>query len=69
MSIMGAKTNIVVDEELIEEIKGLTSLRTKKEVVYLALCELLKQLKRKRLLAIRHEGLWEGNLTASRRHS
>jgi Arc/MetJ family transcription regulator len=64
MSIMGAKTSIVLDEELVEEIKSLTSLKTNREVVDMALRELLKQLRRKRLLAIRHEGLWEGNLAA-----
>jgi len=64
--IMGARTNIVLDEVLVEEVKSLTSLKTKKEVVDLALHELLKQLRRKKLLAMRHEGLWEGDLTASR---
>jgi Arc/MetJ family transcription regulator len=64
--IMGARTNIVLDEELVEEVKSITSLKTKKEVVDLALRELLKQLKRKKLLDMRREGLWEGNLTASR---
>ena len=65
--IMGARTNIVLDEELVEEVKTLTSLKTKKEVVDLALHELLKQLRRKKLLAMRHKGLWEGDLTVSRR--
>ena len=64
---MGARTNIVLDEELVEEVKSLTSLKTKKEVVDLALHELLKQLRRKKLLAMRHEGLWEGDLAQSRR--
>jgi len=61
---MATKTSIVLDEELVEEIKSLTSLKTNREVVDMALRELLKQLRRKRLLAIRHEGLWEGNLAA-----
>ena len=61
---MGARTNIVLDEELVAEVKSLTSLKTKREVVDLALREILKQLRRKRLLAIRREGLWEGNLAA-----
>ncbi len=64
---MGTRTNIVLDEELVEEVKSLTSLKTKKEVVDLALHELLKQLKRKKLLAMRHKGLWEGDLATSRR--
>lgn len=64
---MGARTNIVLDEELVEEVKSLTSLKTKKEVVDLALHELLKQLRRKKLLAMRHAGLWEGDLEQGRR--
>jgi len=67
VAIMGARTNIVLDEELVEEVKSLTSLKTKKEVVDLALHELLKQLRRKKLLAMRHQGLWEGDLAQSRR--
>lgn len=63
---MGARTNIVLDEELVEEVKSITSLKTKKEVVDLALRELLKQLKRKKLLDMRRAGLWEGDLTTSR---
>lgn len=64
---MGSRTNIVLDEKLVEEVKSLTSLKTKREVVDLALQELLKQLKRKKLLAMRHKGLWEGDLEQNRR--
>jgi Arc/MetJ family transcription regulator len=60
VATMGARTNIVLNEELVEEVKSLTFLKTKKEVVDLALNELIKQLRRKKLLAIRHDGLWEG---------
>jgi Arc/MetJ family transcription regulator len=65
--VMAARTNIVLNEELVEEVKSLTSLKTKKEVVDLALNELVKQLKRKKLLAMRRKGLWEGDLAGSRR--
>jgi len=63
---MGARTNIVLNEELVQEVKDLTLLKTKKEIVDLALNELIKLLRRRRLLALRHEGLWEGDLEASR---
>jgi Arc/MetJ family transcription regulator len=63
---MGARTNIILNEDLVEEVKSLTSLKTKKDVVDLALNELIKLLRREKLLAMRHEGLWEGNLTESR---
>jgi Arc/MetJ family transcription regulator len=67
VSIMGVRTNIVLDDQIVNEVKKLTTLRTKKDVVDLALNELLKQLRRKRLIAIRHPGLWKGNLAQGRR--
>jgi Arc/MetJ family transcription regulator len=67
VAIMGVRTNIVLDDQLVNEVKQLTALKTKKDVVNLALSELLKQLKRKKLLSIRRPGLWKGNLAQSRR--
>ena len=64
---MGVRTNIVLNDQLINEVKQMTALKTKKDVVDLALSELLKQLKRKKLLSIRHSGLWKGDLAQSRR--
>jgi len=64
---MQIRTNIVLDDEIIKEAKGLTSLKTKKDIVDLALRELVKHLRRKKLLTIRHKGLWEGNLREMRR--
>jgi Arc/MetJ family transcription regulator len=64
---MGVRTNIVLDDQLVNEVKQLTALKTKKDVVDLALNELLKQLRRKKLLSMRHPGLWKGNLAQSRR--
>lgn len=64
---MGVRTNIVIDEGLVSEVKSLTSLKTKKAVVDLALQELLKQLRRKKLLTLRGKGLWTGDLARSRR--
>ncbi len=66
---MGVRTNIVLDDQLVNEVKQLTDLKTKKDVVNLALNELLKQLRRKKLLSIRRPGLWKGNLAQSRRRS
>lgn len=43
-------TNIEIDDELIEEAFRLTNLRTKKEVVNLALKELIRQRKKRNLL-------------------
>jgi Arc/MetJ family transcription regulator len=64
---MSVRTNIVLDEQIINEVKQLTMLKTKKDVVELALKELLKQLRRKRLISMRRPGLWKGNLAESRR--
>lgn len=46
------RTNIYIDERLIEEAKKLTGLKTKKDIVNLALEELIKNRKRKNLLDI-----------------
>lgn len=43
------RTNIVLDEALIEEAMEITGARTKKEVVHLALEELIRSRKKKSL--------------------
>jgi Arc/MetJ family transcription regulator len=43
------RTNIVLDDELVEEALAITGARTKKEVVQLALEELVRQHKKKNL--------------------
>lgn len=64
---MKIRTNIELDEELVQEALDLTALKTKKEVVYFALNELVKQYRRRNLLNLRRTGLWEGNLEEMRR--
>ena len=64
---MKTRTNIKLDEELIREAQDLTALKTKKEVVFFALNELVKQYRRRNLLNLRRKGLWEGNLEEMRR--
>lgn len=63
---MRIRTNIELDEELVREALDLTALKTKKEVVYFALNELVKQYRRRNLLNLRRTGLWEGNLEEMR---
>jgi Arc/MetJ family transcription regulator len=63
---MLARTNIVIDTDLLDEAGRLTGLKTKKDVIVCALQELIKQRSRKRLLTIRHDGLWQGDLSALR---
>jgi Arc/MetJ family transcription regulator len=63
---MLARTNVVLDTDLLDEAGRLTGLKTKKDVIVCALQELIKQRSRKRLLTIRHAGLWQGDLNALR---
>jgi Arc/MetJ family transcription regulator len=46
------RTNIVLDDELMEEAKRLTGARTKREVVHLALKALVEERRRKSLLEL-----------------
>ena len=55
------RTNIEIDDELMEEAFKLTNVRTKKELVHLALIEFVKAKKKKDLLELSgkiqfHEG-------------
>jgi Arc/MetJ family transcription regulator len=55
------RTNIEIDDELMEEAFRLTNVRTKKELVHLALIEFVKAKKKKDLLELSgkiqfHEG-------------
>ena len=63
---MLARTNVVLDTDLLEEAGRLTGLKTKKDVIVCALQELIQQRSRKRLLTIRHAGLWQGDLGSMR---
>jgi Arc/MetJ family transcription regulator len=63
---MLARTNIVLDTDLLDEAARLTGLKTKKDVVVCALEELIHQRRRKKLLSIRHAGLWQGDLQTMR---
>lgn len=64
---MGTRTNVILDDEIVEEAKRLTAFKTKREVIDFALRELVKQLRRKRLLAVRHKGMWQGDLSEWRK--
>lgn len=64
---MVTRTNIMLDEDLIKEAQELTALKSKKDVVDFALRELVKQYRRRKLLDLRRQGLWEGDLEEMRR--
>ena len=57
-----SRTNIDLDDKLIREAMKISDYRTKKEVVHVALRELIKKLKRKDILKFMGSGCWEGNL-------
>lgn len=68
MCIVGCmRTNIVLDDELVAEAQRITGATTKREVVELALRELVDRQKRLGILALRGQVRWEGDLEVSRR--
>ena len=61
------RTNVEIDDRLINEAGRLTHIKTKREIIDLALKELVRKYKRKKLLSIRRPGLWEGDLSELRK--
>lgn len=62
------RTNIEIDEKLMEEILQKTSIKTKKEAVDIALREFLRKIKLQELADLRGKMKWEGNLEEMRSH-
>jgi Arc/MetJ family transcription regulator len=62
-----ARTNIDLDDRLVEEGLRVFKCKTKKELIHLALQELLKTEKRKEILKLRGRLRWEGDLEETRR--
>jgi len=63
-----SRTNIVLDDDLIENCMTLTGLKTKKSLVDYALRELVRKNKQKRLLQLPGKINWEGSLESTRNH-
>ncbi len=61
------RTNIVLDDKLVEEGMKLTGVKTKKELVNLALKELIERRKKKSFLKFEGKIEWEGSLDEIRR--
>jgi Arc/MetJ family transcription regulator len=61
-----ARTNIDLDDRLVEEGLLVFKCKTKKELIHLALQELLKTEKRKEILKLRGRLRWEGDLEERR---
>jgi len=62
-----ARTNIDLDERLIKQGLRAFKCKSKRELVHLALSELLKKAKRKEILKLRGQVKWEGDLDELRR--
>lgn len=60
------RTNIDIDDKLMEQAIKLTKLKSKKEVVNKALKEIIKTEKINQLRALRGKINWEGNLEEMR---
>ncbi|HEU0207939.1 MAG TPA: type II toxin-antitoxin system VapB family antitoxin [Candidatus Udaeobacter sp.] len=62
------RTNIDLDDELVKRGLKLSGLRTKKELVNMALREFLRRKDQKKILELRGKIHWRGDLDAMRRN-
>ncbi len=60
------RTNVEIDDTLIKQAMELTDSKTKKQVVDLALRELINQRKRRSILQYRGKMKWKGDLNKMR---
>ncbi len=56
------RTNIVIDQELMNEALELSGLGSRRELVNHALQELVRREKQKQILLLKGKVAWEGNL-------
>ena len=56
------RTNIDIDDQLMRDAMAATKLKSKKEVVHVALSELVRLSKQKSILRFRGKAKWEGDL-------
>jgi len=62
-----ARTNVVLDDELIDECQKLTGIKTRRALIDYALQELLRHRRQRRLLDLKGSVKWEGDLEAWRK--
>lgn len=63
-----ARTNIVLDDELLRKARKLTRLKTKREIVDAALELLVRSESRKGILRFYGSGIWSGDHRRMRRN-
>lgn len=61
------RTNIELDEKLLNEAMKLTNIKTKKELVNYAIEELVHKIKRKKILDLEGKVEWTGDLSEMRK--
>jgi Arc/MetJ family transcription regulator len=61
------RTNIVLDDELVERAQKLTGIKTKREVVHEALRVLILLREQAKVRSLRGKLHWEGNLDEQRK--
>ena len=64
---MSMKTNVDLDDKLVERARRLTGLKTKKELINHALSELVRRKDQKSILELRGKVSWVGDLDEMRR--
>jgi len=60
------RTNIVLDDELVERARQVTGLKTKREVIHEALRTLIRLHEQAEIRALRGQLKWEGDLHRQR---
>lgn len=61
------RTNLVLNEDLLEEAKRLSGAKTYSDAVDRALQDFVRRARARRILELRGSGLWEGDLESMRR--
>lgn len=63
------RTNIVIDDQLMDQVLKLTGIKTKREAVELGLKTLIRLYKQEQIKALRGKLQWEGDLEAMRSYT
>ena len=61
------RTNLVLDEQLLEEAVRVAGVKTYSRAVQMALRDFVQRAKARRILELTDSGLWEGDLSEMRR--
>jgi Arc/MetJ family transcription regulator len=62
-----SRTNVVLDDNLVEQCQNATGIKTKKSLIDFALHEVLRHENQKKLLELKGNVDWEGDLAAWRK--